>query len=259
MTLELMLFSTDPALIRPAVAGGVLAVVVDMERHGKEDRQRGADTLISADTLDDLARVRACTSATVICRVNAAGPWTEEEIEHAIAAGADELLLPMVRSSDDVERALDAAAGRCGVGILLETRDALERAGELTRLPVARAYVGLNDLSIELNTPSLFTALVDGTLERLRAAVRDVPFGFGGMTVPDGGAPVPARLLLGELMRLRADFTFLRRSFWQDVAGRDAAAAVREIHEAAAQATTRTPAAVAADRAALESALAVTA
>jgi hypothetical protein len=259
MTLGLMLFSTDPALIRPAVSGGVDAVVVDMERHGKEVRQRGADTVISADTLDDLVRVRGCTDARVICRVNAVGPWTEEEIDQAIASGADEVLLPMVRAPEDVVRALDAAAGRCGVGILLETRDAVERAVELTRLPVTRAYVGLNDLSIELGTPSLFTALTDGTLERLRAAVREIPFGFGGMTVPDGGSPVPALLLMGELVRLRADFTFLRRSFWQDVADRDTATAVREIREAAVQAAARASAAVAADRAALEATLAVTA
>ena len=259
MTLDLMLFSTRPELIGPAVAGGIAAVIVDLERIGKETRQRGADTLISADTVEDVHLVRAHTPAPLICRLDAAGPWTAEEVEQVLEAGADEVLLPMVRTPEDVQQALDAAAGRCGVGILIETRDALARAEELASLPVARIYVGLNDLSIEMGTPSLFTALVDGTLERIRAAVRDVPFGFGGMTLPDRGSPVPARLLLGELTRLRADFTFLRRSFWRDVEGSDPADAVRRIHAAAEVAGRRDAAEVAADRAALEAALAVAA
>ena len=257
MTLDLMLFSTRPELIRPAVAGGIAAVVVDLERIGKETRQRGADTLISADTVEDVRRVCAHTPARVICRLDAAGPWTAEGVEQVLDAGADEVLLPMVRTPEDVQQALDAAAGRCGVGILIETRDALERARELTSMPIARVYVGLNDLSIEMGTPSLFTAMVDGTLDRIRAAVRDVPFGFGGMTLPDRGSPVPARLVLGELTRLRADFTFLRRSFWRDVEGMDAGEAVRRILAAAEVATRRDPAEVAADRAALEAALTV--
>jgi hypothetical protein len=46
-------------------------------------------------------------------------------------------------------------------------------------------------------------------------------FGVGGLTLPEGGAPVPAWLLAAELVRLGADFTFLRRSFTADMAGRD--------------------------------------
>lgn len=260
MTLDLMLFSTRPELIAPAVAGGVAAVIVDLERIGKESRQRGADTVISADTVEDLRRVRACTPARLICRIDAAGPWTPEGVEAAVAAGVDELLLPMVRTVQDVQTALDAAAGRCGVGILIETRDAVARARELASLPVTRVYVGLNDLSIELGTPWLFSALADGTLDGIRAAVpAGVPFGFGGMTLPDRGSPVPARLLLGELARLDADFTFLRRSFWRDVEGADAAEAVRTIVAAAEAAQRRDPSQVAADRAQLQAALAVAA
>ena len=257
MTLDLFLFSIEPRLILPAVTGGVAAVVVDLERRDKETRQRGADTLISGDTLADLRHVRSHTPARVICRIDAAGPGTHEQIDAVLDAGADEVLVPMVRTLDDARLALDAAAGRCAVGILIETRDALARARDLASLDVSRVYVGLNDLSIEMGTPSLFTALVDGTLDRIRAAVRDVPFGFGGMTLPDRGAPVPARLLLGELARLRADFTFLRRSFWRDVEGMDPAEAIRQIRAAAEVAARRDPAAVAADRIALETALAV--
>ena len=39
--------------------------------------------------------------------------------------------------------------------------------------------------------------------------------------MPEGGFPVPSVLLAAELVRLGTDFTFLRRSFTADMAGRD--------------------------------------
>jgi hypothetical protein len=255
VTLDLMLFGARRDLIGPAERGGVAGVIVDWERIGKEHRQRGADTLISADTHEDLVAVRATTRLPVICRLDGPGHWTAEEIERAIAAGADEVLLPMVRSPDEVEHALRAAGGRAGVGILIETREALACARELAALPIRRVYVGLHDLAIERGSDSLFTALADGTVEHLRAEVAGVPFGFGGLTLPERGSPVPSRLLLGELVRLRADFTFLRRSFWRDVDGIDAAEAVRSIRAAARRAATRTADEIEADRAELVSVL----
>jgi hypothetical protein len=254
VTPDLLLFSTRPTLIAPAVAGGVAGIVVDCERVGKAARQRGADTHIAADTLDDLARVRGCTNARVICRIDGPGPWTGPQVESAIDAGADEILLPMVRRPEEVEVALAAADARA-VGILIETREALDCTEALAALPLSRAYVGLNDLAIERGTPSLFTALVDGTVETIRAAVEGVPFGFAGLTIPGGGSPVPTCLLLGELARLGADFTFLRRSFWRDVEGRDVAAAVVSMRAAASASEARSPSEVASDRAALLDAL----
>jgi hypothetical protein len=84
-----------------------------------------------------------------------------------------------------------------------------------------------------------------------------VPFGVAGLTLPDCGNPVPSRLLAGELARLGADFTFLRRSFWADTAGQDLRTAVPRILEASAAAGRRTPAHVTADRAALRTAVAL--
>ena len=59
---------------------------------------------------------------------------------------------------------------------------------------------------------------------------------------------MPCRLLLGELARLRADFTFLRRSFYRDVHGRDPEQEVARIRAAVAAAFARLPEAEAADR-----------
>lgn len=232
---DLLLFTTDANLAVAAVQGGAGGIVIDWERRGKAERQLGADTLVSQDTPGDLERIRAAVSAPVVCRVDAIGSGGAAQIEEAIALGADEVLLPMVREPREVSWALDAAAGRCGVGVMLETREALNCTEALAVLPVTRFYVGLNDLAIERGTASIFTPLIDGTIERLRAAAGRVPLGFAGLTVTGGGSPIPSVLLLAELLRLRAGFTFLRRSFWRDVASRDATAEVAGMRAEAAR------------------------
>ena len=254
--MDLFLFSTDPALIGQAVDGGVAGVVVDWERRGKAERQLGADTCIAADDADDLVRVREATNAPVVCRLDRPGPWSPAQAGLAVSLGADEVLVPMVLGPRDVEPVLAAVDGRCRVGILVETREAVAAAAELAKLPLSRIYVGLNDLAIARRSASLFDALADGTVERVRAAVGDLPFGVGGLTVPGAGHPVPVELLLGELCRLGVDFTFLRRSFWRAIEGRDASSGVRAIVAAADAAGRRDAARVEADRAALLAVLA---
>ena len=154
----------------------------------------------------------------------------------------------MVRSAGEVERALELVGGRVGLGILVETRDAVAAAGDLARLPLSRVYVGLNDLAIERGTPTIFAPLADGLLDELRERFAAVRFGFGGLTLPEAGTPLPCRLLMGELARLRADFTFLRRSFYRDVAGKDPEQEVARIRAAVAAAFARPPEAESADR-----------
>lgn len=251
---ELLLFSTDRSFIREAVRAGVDGIVVDWERLGKSRRQAGADTLISQDTMEDLARVRSSTGALVICRLNGFGPWTRTETEQALAGGADEILLPMVRRGEEVAEVLDYVRSRCPVGILIETVAALEILGALSRLPLSRAYVGLNDLAIERQSPTIFTALIDGTVERIREQMK-CTLGFGGLTLPDRGDPIPCRLLIAEMARLKCDFSFLRRSFHRDIAGHDLSEEIPRMRKAIQEAFGRSPEAIAADRALLEQAI----
>jgi hypothetical protein len=217
---DLFLFTVEPGWGADVVAAGATGIVVDWERRGKARRQLGEGTQINADTPEDLARMRAATDGRLLCRINGFGPWTAGEIDEAVARGADEILLPMVRSTEEVDRTLDAVAGRCGLGILIETQDAVDRAAALARRPLSRIYVGLNDLRIDRRSTELFAPLVDGTVDAVRAEVAQA-FGVGGLTLPGGGFPVPSDLLAAELVRLGADFTFLRRSFTADIAGRD--------------------------------------
>jgi len=235
----------------------VEGIVVDWEVEGKRRRQAGADTEINADTVEDLRRVRSWvdTRVRVICRINPPGELTQRELEAAISAGADEVLVPMVRSSAELERVIEAAGGLCGVGTLIETTEAVEHVRELANLPLSRVYVGLNDLAIERRTHSIFGAVEDGTVERVRREV-DRPFGFAGLTAPERGDPIPCRLLIGEMARIRSSFSFLRRSYKRDVPLGRQADQIRRLREALAAAERRTPIEVERDRRELGAAIA---
>jgi hypothetical protein len=252
---DLLVFTVDPRFASDCVGAGAAGVIVDWERRGKARRQAGEDTQINGDTPADLARVRAATPGRLLCRVNGYGPWTAAEVDLAVRLGADEVLLPMVRTPEQVDSALDAVAGRAGLGILVETQGAVERVEELAARPLSRVYLGLNDLRIDRGSTELFAPLVDGTADRVRAACT-APFGVAGLTRPDAGWPVPSRLLSAELARLGASFTFLRRSFTADVAGRSVYDEVPRILAACAADRQRAQAQVLADRLALGSAVA---
>jgi hypothetical protein len=250
---ELLLFATERELVREAAEAGVDGVIVDWEDAGKRQRQAGADTEINHDTVEDLTRVRSWTDMPVLCRINPPGARTKEELEEAISAGADEVLVPMVRSPLELERTIDAARGRCRVGALIETVDAVERAEELARLPCSRLYVGLNDLAIDRGSSSIFAAVSDGTVERVRSAV-DGRFGFGGLTAPELGHPIPCRLLIAELIRLECSFSFLRRSYKRDLRerGEPQVELIARLRLALEEARLRSPAEIERDRRELE-------
>ena len=247
---SLTLFSTDCDFITQATAAGIDEILVDWEYIGKSERQMDADTQINQATITDLQRVRGCTNARVLCRINSFGSTTPDEIEAAVDAGVDEIMLPMVRTPAEVEAVLKQVDQRCGVGILVETVGAIQCLAELGQLPLARVYVGLNDLAIERGSPSIFSALFDGTVERIRSFF-DVPFGFGGLTLPQFGNPIPCRLLIAEMARLNCHFSFLRRSFYRDIHGHDIAAEVPRLRQALAQARQRSPEHVQQDQAEL--------
>ena len=248
---DLFLFTADAAIVEEASRAGIAGFVVDWERRGKQDRQAGFDTQINADDAEDLRRVRAHTARRVLCRINGVHEGTRAEVETAIACGADELLVPMVRRPAEVEQVLAFARGRAAVGILVETLDALAHLEGLCALPLARIYVGLNDLAIERGTANLFEAVIDGTTERVRAAFPGA-FGFAGLTLPERGRPVPCRLLIAEMARLGCSFTMLRRSFLRDTRGLPLATHVPRIQAALEDAGRRPAERVVEDRRELE-------
>ena len=238
MTVDLFVFDCSRSVLEavagPGAAHKADAIVVDWERSGKEARQShaaallGFDTQIAPDSPVDLASVVAYSTIPVICRIDGWAHSGRSDLSRAIDSGVSEVIIPMVRGPHEVEQALLTADERVGVGVMIETVDAVARAGEIASLPISRAYLGLMDLALERRTPDIFSAMADGTLDQVAAAFVDVPFGFAGLTIPGRGYPVPTSTLATEMLRLGASFTFLRRSFLAD-AEKDLAGGLRDI------------------------------
>jgi hypothetical protein len=219
--LDILLFTVDTALARRAVAAGVAGFVVDWEDRRAGAERAACDNGVAPDTVDDLGRIAAVGGGQVLCRINPAGPSTPDEVELALANGATALLVPMVECPGDLERVRELARDRVPVGAMIETDEACRNASEIARVEPAFVYVGLLDLAIGRHEGNVFRPFADGTADRLRDHFAGIPFGIGGVTVADKGAPVPCPVLLGEVARLRGDFVFARRSYLRDTVGRD--------------------------------------
>jgi hypothetical protein len=255
--LDCLLFTSDPVYGAAAIAAGIAGLVVDWEWQGKADRQAGRATEVNHGTVDDLVAIRRATGGHVVCRINNTPRGRDRECRLAIEHGADEVWLPMVRSPRELEQCLRAIDGRARLGTMVETREAMRLGREFARLPLAHAYVGLNDYRIDNGHAGLFEPMVDGTIDRFRA---DYPgaLGVAGITRPDRGVPVPQRLLLADMLRLGCSFGVARRGFRADI-GIDAIAdGIAAIGVEVARLQSRSNAAVAADQASLAAAVAGT-
>jgi hypothetical protein len=218
--LDLVLFVRNPSNVTRAVDAGIQSFMVDMEWRGKHDRQDGADTEIDPATAADLeivTREAGQRGARVFCRINRFGPWTGEEVGHAVECGVARIFLPMVTAVGEVEEFLGMVDGRCETAILVETEEGVANAADIARLPLGAVYIGLNDLAISRGASNIFPPLIDGTIPRMRDVFAGREFGFGGVTSVDGGWPLPCRMLLQEMARLQCGFSFLRRSFMSDL------------------------------------------
>jgi HpcH/HpaI aldolase/citrate lyase family len=249
--LELLVFHRSVEEDEPCLQGGASGVVIDLEVRGKELRQRGFDTQINAHSLADLERVKSRLGCFVLCRVNAFSAQARHEYVAALGAGADEILVPMVRDREEVERIFEIVGDPSRVGLMIETEEAVRSADQLAAMAPSRLYLGLNDLHICRQSSSIFAAIADGTVEGVRRRIGAIPFGFGGLTIPGRGTPLAVELLLNEMARLRCRFTFLRRSFFRDTVERQVDLEIPRILAAVVAAFERPDATIAADHAGL--------
>lgn len=205
-----------------AEAAGVDRIFVDMEYIGKDERQKGLNTVMSHHTIEDVAAVRkAVKKAELLVRVNpiheATSDYTssEEEINAAIEAGADIVMLPYFKTIDEVRRFIGIVNGRAKAMLLLETESAMQNVDRILEIEgIDEIHIGLNDLSIDLGKKFMFELLADGTVEKLCLKFRKkgIPYGFGGIASIGNGA-VPAEYIIKEHYRLGSRAAILSRSF----------------------------------------------
>lgn len=73
---------------------GVERVWVDLERLGKEDRQKHQNSVKSHHKISNIANIAPYLTPSQMVRINHWNPNSMEEIETAIAAGAQIIMLP---------------------------------------------------------------------------------------------------------------------------------------------------------------------
>lgn len=214
--MRLMMIVNQPDIARYIAQCGVDRIFVDLESLGKKERQGHIDTWVSQHTPADITRVReAIGNTTLLVRLN---PWYEgspQEIDDAIARGADMLMLPMYRTIAELEGFCRTVRERVPVIPLVETAEAIELLPQSAHVPgVSEIFIGLNDLHLSLGLRFMFEPLVNGVLDRAAEQLCSIgiPYGFGGLA-RIGEGQLPAEMIIGEHIRLGSTAAILSRTF----------------------------------------------
>ena len=212
---------------RPEIAtivenAGVERIFIDMEYIGKSIRQGGMDTVQCHHTIEDIRAIKkVLTKSQIMTRCNPIHEATseycssKEEIDAAIKAGADILMLPYFKTAKEVKEFVRLVAGRAKTLPLIETPEAVACIDEILKIDgIDEIFLGLNDLSLGYGMKFMFQLLIDGTVERLceKFKTKGIPYGFGGIAALGKGM-LPSERVIAEHYRLGSTCAILSRSF----------------------------------------------
>lgn len=216
MALTLMYITNDKDVALIAEKYGVDRIWIDLETLGKEERQKGMNTVKSKHSIDDIRRIAPIlTTSEMLVRVNPWNPDSVREINEVIEAGADIIMLPMWKTKEEVQNFIGTVDGRCKTTVLLETKEAMECLDEvLTINEVDEYHIGLNDLHLSLGYNFMFELLANGTVENICKKIKTTgkPYGFGGIAKL-GYGDLPSENIIMEHFRLGSTRAILSRSF----------------------------------------------
>ena len=220
--LNLMYITKHPEIARIAEEAGVDWIFVDMEFIGKDCRQGGLDTVQNHHTVEDVANIRAAvTKAKVLVRINPIHdtmddyPSSEEEIEAVIQAGADIVMLPYFKTTEEVHRFIGYVGGRAKTCLLVETPEAADLLDQIVEIDgIDMIHIGLNDMHLALKMKFMFQLLTDGSVDKWTRIIAQngIMYGFGGLASLNGGT-VPGRMILKEHYRLGSQMVIVSRAF----------------------------------------------
>ncbi|PKK92164.1 MAG: hypothetical protein CVV64_01740 [Candidatus Wallbacteria bacterium HGW-Wallbacteria-1] len=226
---HLTMITSSPQVAALALCSGVDAVMVDLERTGKADRQGTAAIHVNAD-ISALSAVATVSGSRLSVRVDVPHGEMEQDILMALAVGAGSIVIPMFRELRTLKRVKELVAGfrsnETGPGhefmqgqpeiiALVETREALDLIQDIYREELAhRIHFGLRDLSIELDEQFMFRTLLRSELRSAisRCQRESIPFRIGGI------APLHRGLIRGERVlalhsALHSSGAFMSREF----------------------------------------------
>lgn len=220
--IKLMYITNQPWVASIAEEAGVDWIFIDMEWIGKDSRQKGLDTVQNHHKIDDIYSIkRILKKAGIIVRVNpihrdlADYPSSGREIESAIQAGADIIMLPYFKTVNEVQKFISIVNGRARTCLLLETAEAVAVLDEILEIQgIDMIHIGLNDLHLSLHLNFMFELLANGMVEMMASKIKmkGIPFGFGGIALMDKGV-IPGEMILREHVRLGSQMAIVSRSF----------------------------------------------
>ena len=216
MSLILMYITNNLDVALIAQKYGVQRIWVDLETLGKEERQKGLNTVKSKHKISDIAHISPyLDKSEMLVRIN---PWNNEsiqEIDAVIDAGADIIMLPMWKSEQEVKKFIEAVDGRIRTTLLLETKESVECIDKVLEIPgIDEIHKGLNDLHLSYGMMFMFELLSNGVVEALCDKFKKIgiPYGFGGIARIGEGA-LPAEKIVMEHYRLGSSRVILSRTF----------------------------------------------
>jgi hypothetical protein len=217
-------WTDDPDEAAACAAAGVDRIGIDLDRNGKAERQAGQQSWISPHQLAALPLLRArLPQHCLFLRTNPLHAGSRDEVEAALAAGADVLMLPNFQTLAEVEVFVGLVDGRAAVVPLVERRDALPLIAAFPALGITEIHFGLNDLALDFGVRNRLALLLHPEIEAACTVAGQVMhrFGVGGVASPNTvGLPVPAVSVIAQHGRLGSGGAMLARCFW----GKDRAA-----------------------------------
>ena len=191
-------------------------IFVDLEIHGKQDRQGHLNTVISDHTLEDVKAIKPILkNSQLLVRVNPIHPNSASEIHYAIENGADIVMLPMFKTIEEVKLFIDYVDKKATVCLLLETSEALCRIDKILELEgIDEIHIGLNDLHLAMGLDFMFELMGGGIVEYLAYKIKqkNIPFGIGGVARMNEGM-LMGKMIITEHARLGSSMVILSRTF----------------------------------------------
>ena len=216
MALRFMYITNNVEIAHIAEQAGTDRIWIDLERRGKEERQRNMNTQKSMHVPEDISRLKnVLTKSEILVRINPLYSESKKEIDDVIRRGADIIMLPMFKTADDVKRFVSYVDGRAKVQLLVETAEAAAKIDSILEVPgVDEIHIGLNDLHLAMHKAFMFELICDDTVASLckKMKAKGIKYGFGGIARVGYGM-LPAEYIIAEHYHLGSTAAILSRGF----------------------------------------------
>ena len=146
--MELMLFTNNVSLAKEAFDAKIDRIVIDLEKRKKDERQHGYHLEINNHKIEDIIKIKNTIPIKIMCRLNPYYENSKNEIEQALIAGADILMLPMFKTFKEVNNFINIVDNRAKISLLFETKESILCIDQFKDIEVNEIYIGLNDLSL---------------------------------------------------------------------------------------------------------------